>query len=1044
MNIYVVTATIGGVALEAGDEIAVFDGAICCGVVKLTQPINISNSATYAAVAASRKDDGQSNGYTVGNQISYKFWDASKGQEHSGITAEYLDISGNPTSAPTFAVNSSAIVKLSVAGAANRAPASNAGSDQTVDENTSVTLDGSGSSDPDGDALIYKWTAPAGITLSSTSAQKPTFTAPDVTANTNYTFTLIVNDGQVDSPADQVIVTVRRGNNAPTANAGTDQTVNENNTVTLDGLASSDADSDPLTYVWTAPAGITLSSTSAQKPTFTSPEVTTDTQYTFSLVVNDGLTNSTADQVVITVKQVNKAPTANAGADQSVDISSLVTLDGSGSSDPDGDGLTYNWTAPAGITLSSTSAQKPTFTAPSVAVNTNYTFTLVVNDGQVNSFADQVIVTVRRGNNAPAANAGTDQTVNENTTVTLDGSASSDTDSDPITYVWTTPAGITLNSTSAQKPTFTAPEVATDTQYTFSLVVNDGIANSTTDQVVITVKQINKAPTANAGPDQSVEKNTLVTLDGSASSDPDGNTLIYKWTAPAGITLSSASAQKPTFTAPDITTNTNYTFTLVVNDGLVDSPADQVVITVYRGNKVPVANAGPDQSVNEGATVSLDGSASTDADSDPLTYTWTAPAGITLSSTSAQKPTFTAPEVTTDTQYTFSLVVNDEIVNSATDQVVVTVKQVNKAPKANAGPDQSVEKNTMVTLDGSASSDPDGNTLIYKWTAPAGITLSSASVQKPTFTTPDITENTTYTFSLVVNDGFVDSPADQVQIFVSRGNLAPTANAGTDQTVNENTTVTLDGSASTDPDNNQLTYKWTAPAGITISSLTTQKPTFTAPEVDSDTPYIFSLVVNDGKLNSTADQVTITVKHVDKAPYVKDSIKNISVFSGAVPKIIDLKTVFADDDKSDIITYTVSGNSNSGIVTPIISDNYLLINFSSDKFGISEVEVTGTSNGKEAKSKFKIEVKNPTSFEPISAETEILVYPNPTSGKVTFKFTSFPDNQNWLKVFDLTGKLIHQSLAESKLHSIDLGGNLAGVYFVRFDSSPKVYKLVLK
>jgi hypothetical protein len=94
--------------------------------------------------------------------------------------------------------------------------------------------------------------------------------------------------------------------------------------------------------------------------------------------------------------------------------------------------------------------------------------------------------------------------------------------------------------------------------------------------------------------------------------------------------------------------------------------------------------------------------------------------------------------------------------------------------------------------------------------------------------------------------------------------------------------------------------------------------------------------------------------------------------------------------------------------------------------------------------KFKVEVKNSTGIEPISEEAEIHAYPNPTSGKVTFRFTSFPDNQNWLKVFDLTGKLIHQSLAESKLHSIDLGGNLAGVYFVRFDSSQKVYKLVLK
>ena len=90
----------------------------------------------------------------------------------------------------------------------------------------------------------------------------------------------------------------------------------------------------------------------------------------------------------------------------------------------------------------------------------------------------------------------------------------------------------------------------------------------------------NKAPVANAGTDQSVDEEMTVTLDGSASTDPDGNALTFKWTAPAGITLSSESATKPTFVAPKVEKDTSYTFSLVVNDGLIDSPADQVVIQV--------------------------------------------------------------------------------------------------------------------------------------------------------------------------------------------------------------------------------------------------------------------------------------------------------------------------------------------------------------------------------------------------------------------------------------------------------------------------------
>lgn len=114
MNIYLVTATIGGVALEAGDEIAAFDGTICCGKVILMQPINIKDNNTFIDIKASRKDEGLSNGYTLGNPITYKYWDSDKNIEISGITAVYFAPStGLATQPPTYALSGSAFVKLS-------------------------------------------------------------------------------------------------------------------------------------------------------------------------------------------------------------------------------------------------------------------------------------------------------------------------------------------------------------------------------------------------------------------------------------------------------------------------------------------------------------------------------------------------------------------------------------------------------------------------------------------------------------------------------------------------------------------------------------------------------------------------------------------------------------------------------------------------------------------------------------------------------------------------------------------------------------------
>ena len=185
-----------------------------------------------------------------------------------------------------------------------------------------------------------------------------------------------------------------------------------------------------------------------------------------------------------------------------------------------------------------------------------------------------------------------------------------------------------------------------------------------------------KEPTANAGIDQTVNENTFVTLNGVASVDPDGKSLTYQWTAPSGIILSSETSASPTFTAPEVSTDTKYTISLVVNNGAINSVADQVIITVKQVNKPPVANAGPDQTVNEGTLVTLDGTKSTDPDNDVLTYKWTAPTGITLNSTTVAKPTFTTPSIANDTEYAFTLKVTDTSNSSTTDQVIVKVLDV--------------------------------------------------------------------------------------------------------------------------------------------------------------------------------------------------------------------------------------------------------------------------------------------------------------------------------------------------------------------------------
>ena len=344
-----------------------------------------------------------------------------------------------------------------------------------------------------------------------------------------------------------------QANTAPTADAGSDRYAAEGATVTLDGSASSDAESRTLNYAWTHSAGlpaVTLTGPATASPTFTAPTgLTQDAALTFTLTVTDERGLTATDTVVVTVATAanNQAPTANAGADQTVSESLTVTLDGSASSDREGEALTFAWTqtgSPA-VTLSSTTAAKPTFTAPAVAADTTLTFSLTVTAGGKTSAADTVTVTVK-DNAAPTADAGADQTVFENTTVTLDASASSDPESQTLTYAWTqigSPA-VTLSSATAASPTFTAPAVEGDTPLTFSLTVTDSLGRpSAADTVTVTVAN-NTAPTADAGADQTVTEGVTVTLDASASRDPESSALTYAWSQTSGPTATLSAARR--------------------------------------------------------------------------------------------------------------------------------------------------------------------------------------------------------------------------------------------------------------------------------------------------------------------------------------------------------------------------------------------------------------------------------------------------------------------------------------------------------------------
>jgi hypothetical protein len=287
----------------------------------------------------------------------------------------------------------------------------------------------------------------------------------------------------------------------------------------------------------------------------------------------------------------------------------------------------------------------------------------------------------------PVASAGLDQVVNEGDPVTLDGSGSTDPQALPLTFTWGQVAGelVTLNLNDPIHPTFIAPQVsANGATLSFQLVVSDGHLSSTPTTVNITVKNVNHPPVASVGLDQAVAEASLVTLDASASYDPDAEPLTYLWQQLSGppVTLSDPAQAKPTFLAPLVgSAGITLGFQLTVSDGQA-SAVTTTHVHVTNVNHPPVAHAGPDQTRHAGATVQLDGTASTDPDSDPLTFTWSQLSGpmVTLSNVQSATPTFVGPQVSVSTTLTFQLLVEDGLGGTASADVNVTLLPVDAPP----------------------------------------------------------------------------------------------------------------------------------------------------------------------------------------------------------------------------------------------------------------------------------------------------------------------------------------------------------------------------
>lgn len=618
----------------------------------------------------------------------------------------------------------------------------------------------------------------------------------------------------------------------------------------------------------------------------------------------------------------NVPPLANAGPDQTVRNGALVQLDGSASSDEDGDQLTYHWSflsRPQGsqAVLSDTNAVKPTFTVDTAG---NYLLRLIVNDGEIDSTPDIVVISTQ--NSKPVADAGSDRTVFSGSTVHLDGRGSSDADGNLLTYRWSflsRPSGskASLKNSTAAQPTFIADRLGT---YVIELVVNDGTLDSDPDTVVISTE--NSRPVASAGPDRTASVGATVALDGSGSTDADGDVLGYFWaftSKPAGsaASLSNPIIVNPTF-VPDVAGL--YVVQLIVSDGRLDSDPDTATIKVEVAgpvNQAPQVFAGLDQTITLPSSINLNGSVKDDGLPKPpgaVTVAWTKLSGPGTVNFGNVNAAVTTASFSAAGTYQLRLTANDGIL-SASDDVQITVNEPvsgNQPPFFTSAPSTTAVMGQLYSYDADATDPDSGDTLTFSLTtAPAGMSINPTSgLIQWTPTAGQVGGNAV---SVRVQDQGGQFATQSYTIDATpQPSLSPiiTSNPPTTATVGQ--LYTHDVNA-TDPDpSDTITYSLNgAPLGMTIDPITgliSWTPGITQTGAQNVT-----VIASDGRGGTTSQTFSITVgaAQANRAPTAQDdqyAVRRGDTLTVSAPGVLQNDS----DPDGQSLTSALASNSTKG------------------------------------------------------------------------------------------------------------------------------------
>ena len=839
----------------------------------------------------------------------------------------------------------------------------------------------------------------------------------DFSLKTDYDNTVRPQQGKYDVGAFEL----KDGTTSPpVANGGGDITVTlPVDYVTLDGSSSTASGGSTVAgYGWKKISGPTAGTIVSADKVKTNVTGLTQGTYVFELTVTDnkGLTGTA--RVTVNVKgAANKPPVADAGKDVTLQLpANSTTLDGSSSTDEDGQITTWLWEkseGPAGSNFSSAGSSK---TDVGNLVKGTYVFILRITDNTGAQSSDSIkVVVLGAENSPPVAKAGKDIEIQlPVNTATLDGSSSTDEDGQITTWLWEKsegPAGSNFSSAGSSKTDVGNLVKGT---YVFILTVTDNTGAQSSDSIkVVVLGAENSPPVANAGKDIQIQLpvNTA-TLDGSGSTDEGGRIDDWKWekiAGPAGgdLTVDTLIAyvnnlQEGTYT---------YRLTIRDNSGATSSATVNIVVLAANINQPPVANAGKNIQIQLPVnTATLDGSGSADTDGRIDDWKWekiAGPAGGDLVVDTLIAHVSNLQEGT----YTYRLTIRDNsgATSSATVNIVVLPAAANQSPIADAGNNIRIQlpANT-VSLDGSASRDPDGQIAKWLWQktgGPAGGDLSASGSAK---TNAGNLQVGTYTYQLTVtdNEGATSVASINVEV-LSAVNIPPQAKPGNDIQIQlPVNSATLDGSGSTDEDGNLIAWQWLKTAGPAGGDLTNASHArATVSNLVAGT-YTYQLTVTDDRHVTASATMNIIV-----LPLAKNK-PPVAVTQGDRTIQLPMDALFADgsssyDPEDGGLQYAwvqLSGPADAGILNPDKPQTLL----NKLQAGEYKFQLTVTDDQQAtATATFNLKVLG---LSPdIHMEDSVRIYPNPATDVIHLNVIRKGDTPMQASIYDMSGN-VHQRI----------------------------------